>query len=73
MMRKVWFVISILIFIVNVYFTIGWADQPIGPRIFFEKQEFDAKQVDEGEVIEHTFKVLNTGDRPLEIFKVKPG
>lgn len=27
----------------------------------------------EGEVIEHTFSVLNQGDEALEIVRVKPG
>jgi hypothetical protein len=29
--------------------------------------------VEEGKVVEHTFKVLNKGGHPLEIRKVNPG
>ena len=34
---------------------------------------FDFKEVKEGEVIAHTFKVLNLGDQTLKIIRVKPG
>jgi len=34
---------------------------------------FDFKHVEEGKVVEHTFKVLNKGDQVLEIKKVNPG
>ena len=48
------------------------AQEVIGPQIVFEETIFDAEDVKEGEIIEHTFKVLNKGDSPLEIKKVKP-
>jgi hypothetical protein len=38
-----------------------------------EEKYFDAKQVKEGDIIEHTFNVHNAGDSTLEIKKVKPG
>jgi hypothetical protein len=38
-----------------------------------KEKTVDYKEVDEGEVIEHVFKVLNEGDQPLQIEKVKPG
>jgi hypothetical protein len=53
--------------------TIGWAQQAIGPRMVLKEDCFDAKEVNEGEIIEHTFTVLNTGDQALEIKKVNPG
>jgi len=62
-----------LIFWIVVNFGIAWAQQPIGPRIVLEERHFDAKQVKEGQIVAHTFKVLNTGDQTLEIKKVNPG
>ena len=44
-----------------------------GPRILIEAKEFDFKEVEEGKVITHTFKVLNKGDKTLEIQRVNPG
>lgn len=62
---------STLLILLNL--TTGFTQQPTGPRIFFEKRFFDAKEVKEGDLIEHTFKVQNLGDSPLEIKRVKPG
>ena len=49
------------------------AQEAVGPRMVLEGRIFELKEVDEGEVIEHDFKVLNVGDKPLMIQKVKPG
>jgi uncharacterized repeat protein (TIGR01451 family) len=38
-----------------------------------EEKSVDYKQVDEGEVIQHTFNVRNEGDQVLQIKSVKPG
>ena len=44
-----------------------------GPKMVLKERVFDFKEVKEGEVIEHTFRVLNQGEGILEIKKVKPG
>ena len=44
-----------------------------GPRIWIEAKEFDLKEVEEGKVVTHAFKVLNKGDQTLEIKRVNPG
>ena len=62
-----------LIFWIVLNFCIAWAQQATGPRIVLEERHFDAKQVKEGQIVAHTFKVLNTGDQTLEIKKVNPG
>jgi len=51
----------------------GLAQQAAGPRIVIEERLFDAREVKEGEVIEHTFTVKNNGKEILEIRKVSPG
>jgi hypothetical protein len=42
------------------------------PILSIDEPTFKAGEVKEGTVIEHAFKVLNKGDQPLEIIKVKP-
>ena len=44
-----------------------------GPKIVLKEREFDFKEVMEGEVVEHVFKVLNQGDETLKIIRVRPG
>jgi hypothetical protein len=44
-----------------------------GPRMTVVEREFDFKEVKEGAVLEHTFKILNKGNEPLKIISVKPG
>lgn len=43
------------------------------PKMVLKERVFDFKAVKEGDVIEHTFIVLNQGEETLEIKKVKPG
>lgn len=40
-------------------------------RITFEQAEFDFGTVNEGDVVEHTFKFTNTGKVPLTILKCR--
>ena len=44
-----------------------------GPRMLIEGKEFNFKEIEEGKVITHTFKVSNKGGQPLEIKRVSPG
>jgi hypothetical protein len=43
------------------------------PVIEFEQTTYDFKQVPQGQVVKHDFRVFNRGEAPLEIRKVKPG
>ena len=72
-MKKAVYIACLPILLLTLNFTTGLAQQAIGPRLVIEERLFDAKKVKEGKVIEHTFKVLNTGDRRLEIKRVNPG
>lgn len=49
------------------------AQENRGPRIVVKEQVFDFKEIKEGSVVQHTFKVLNEGDQTLEIKSVRPG
>lgn len=42
------------------------------PVININQKIFDFGTVKEGAVVEHTFRVLNKGDKPLQIKTVKP-
>jgi len=44
-----------------------------GPKMVLEETKFDFGGVKEGGVLSHAFRVLNQGDQPLLIRKVKPG
>jgi hypothetical protein len=44
-----------------------------GPKMVIVEKEFDFKEVLEGKMVVHTFKVLNEGDQPLQIQAVRPG
>ena len=72
-MKKLLYGTAFLIFLITLSLTTGWAQQAIGPKMVLEEKAFDAKQIKEGEIIEHTFTVRNMGERPLEIKKVNPG
>ncbi|MBN2060253.1 MAG: hypothetical protein JW882_07535 [Deltaproteobacteria bacterium] len=49
------------------------AEKITGPKMLIEETLFDAKEVLEGDIIQHTFKILNIGDQPLEIKNIRPG
>ena len=49
------------------------ADQDGAPKMVLKEQDFNFGEVKEGEVITHTFEVLNQGDEMLTIEKVNPG
>jgi hypothetical protein len=44
-----------------------------GPRMLMEERAFDFGEVKEGEIVSHTFRILNRGDQPLEVVNVKRG
>ena len=54
-------------------FTASLAQTPSGPSMILPERSFDFRDVEEGKVVEHTFKVLNKGNQPLEITNVNPG
>ena len=72
-MKKYWFMglISLSMFLFCCCSSL--AQEAKGPRMFLKERAFDFKEVREGEVIAHTFKVRNEGDQVLKIIRVKPG
>ena len=53
--------------------TMAFGQDNKGPKMMVEGREFDFKEVKEGAVLEHTFKIFNKGNEPLKIISVKPG
>lgn len=49
------------------------AQNPSGPSMVIPQKSWHFNEVEEGKVVEHTFKVLNKGTAPLEIRNVHPG
>jgi len=72
-MKRLLFGSSLLILLIIMSITMGWGQQATGPRMVIEKKYFNAKQVNEGEIIEHAFTVRNEGDSPHEIKRLRPG
>jgi hypothetical protein len=72
-MKKLWIVIFLLTLCFMTHFSLAWAQEARGPRMVIKDKAVDYTEVDEGEVIEHVFKVSNPGDQPLQIKRVKPG
>ena len=71
---------KLFLMIMGFSFIALWSDAVLGqnqenkgPRIAVASREFDFKEVMEGTVLEHTFKILNKGDEPLNILSVRPG
>jgi hypothetical protein len=52
---------------------LAWAQETKKPNLVIKETLFDAGEIDEGKVIEHTFSVHNSGDATLEIKNVRPG
>jgi len=50
-------------------FTASIAQTPSGPSMFLPESSFDFGDVEEGKVVEHTFRVLNKATSPLKSTK----
>jgi hypothetical protein len=65
--------------IVSIFlFSVFWghilpAQENRGPKIVVKEPVFDFKEIKEGDIVQHTFKVFNEGDQILEIKNVRPG
>lgn len=70
-MKRIWQSVFVLFFV----FSGNWvfALETKGPKIVIEDIRHDFGDVKEGEILTHTFHVLNKGNETLKIIKVKPG
>lgn len=72
-MRKACFIVSLLALCIIFNVSLAVAQQTAVPLLVMEETSFDFKEVREGEVLEHAFKVMNKGGLTLAIDKVQPG
>jgi hypothetical protein len=71
-MKRYW--LSILLYLISAFWGYSvLAQKARAPKMVLKEQVFDFKEVMEGDVVQHTFKVFNEGDQTLEIKNVKPG
>lgn len=65
---------SVFCFAVSFFLSPLASAQPAsGPRLLLKEKHHDFKEVNEGAVVQHSFKVENQGDQVLEIQRVNPG
>ncbi|MDD5723876.1 MAG: DUF1573 domain-containing protein [Syntrophales bacterium] len=70
-MRKVCAVVLLLALYVTLSAWAVAAREIKGPLMIIRESTFDFTEVKEGEILEHTFKVLNEGGQSLEIEKIR--
>ena len=73
-MKRPWLVILIFIFLFGFLDGSASANEPTGPTAALEERIFDFHEVNQGDVINHVFRLSNKGDQVLKIKKVtSPG
>jgi hypothetical protein len=72
-MQKLLYFFTLIFFFFCALLSASQAGYAAGPRMVIEDKSFDFKEVTEGSVVSHSFRVRNTGDEPLQIRKVRPG
>ena len=71
-MKRYW--LSILLFLISAFWGYAVLAQKVrAPKMVLKEQVFEFKEVMEGDIVQHIFKVFNEGDQTLEIKNVKPG
>jgi len=65
--------LALLIVTIWAGFSLAEEGPVTAPAIEFEQLIYEFKQVSQGEIVKHDFRVFNRGKMPLEIKKVKPG
>ncbi len=66
------FLVFVLVFITHAWVSAQVENTRSGPRIDINERSYDFKELKEGATVQHIFRVLNRGDRPLAIKSVKP-
>ena len=63
-----------LYFIISLFICFNvWGNGMKGPSLTILEPNYDAKEVQEGTIINHSYRFKNDGDALLEIKKVSPG
>jgi len=72
-MKRLFTLCSFCVLLSFVLLSSSPAQTPSGPSMVLPERAYDFKEVKEGKVVEHAFRVLNKGNQPLEIKNVNPG
>jgi hypothetical protein len=56
-----------------IFLNTAISQQESTPKMVLKEEVYNFNDVDEGVVIQHTFKVFNEGDKILEVQKIEPG
>ena len=73
-MRRRWLVRTVCIALLSLYsYPAAAQEARQGPKMVLKERKFDFNEVKEGEIIRHSFQVLNHGDETLKIIRVRPG
>jgi len=72
-MKKSAFFVLATIFFFSFFLHTAGAQESKTPRLVVKGGLFDAGEIDEGNVIKHSFTVYNRGNAPLNIRNVRPG
>jgi hypothetical protein len=72
-MKRLFTLASLCVLLCVAFLSSSPAQSPSVPFVVLPERSFDFKEVEEGKVVEHAFKVLNKGNQVLEIRNVNPG
>ena len=72
-MKRIFTPASLCFLLCFALLSFSQAQTPSGPSMVLPERSFDFKEVEEGKVVEHAFKVSNKGNQVLEIRNVNPG
>lgn len=71
-MRKAAIFAFIFVVLFVVYASLAFSQERVGAKMVLEEKDFNAGNIYEGDIVEHSFKVMNKGTGTLEIISVKP-
>jgi hypothetical protein len=65
---------TLVLFLISLFWSCtAMAQDVLRPKMVLKEQSFDFSEVMEGQIVQHTFQVLNEGNQTLLIKSVKPG
>jgi hypothetical protein len=71
-MVKTWILTFVVIVQFFVHAPLVFPQERVGAKMVLDEKEFNYGNANEGEIIEHAFKVVNKGNATLEIIQVEP-
>ncbi|GEM_PF-3329842 len=72
-MKKLGTSIIIFVLALSVSILCGVSRAASSPKAIFPQASFSAGEIKQGSPVVHTFRVLNQGQAPLNIVRVRPG